>query len=581
MIRKVAVLALALALALGALAEGECLAPMAEPPVAEEEVLLGGAEEAGSGYAGFVGEAGVLAATGDVKLDAAAFPDSALRKAAAAFDEDGDGALSPEERQAVKALDISRSDVGTAQGIELFGNLEALDCSGNLLTELDVSENAALKRLDCSKNLLGALDVSQNAALEALDCSGNELSALDVKKNAALAALNCRDNRLSSLNIKKNAALAALDCGENAALKKLNVTQNPGLATLACDGCALGSLDVSMNAALQTLCCRDNALAALDLSGNAALVMLDCAGNKLGALDLSGNAALETLLCGGNRLKALDVSKNAALRMLHCPDNALTALALPAGGALVALGAYGNSGLKLIDLTGCEALIGHLSDPWDKASLDFWAEDEPRFAKSIAAFGGDEEECLWIDAAATLLSEGVAVYGTLPNSLEKAKVTAANRTYTGQPLETTLTVKLDGKTLKAGEDYAAEYADNTEVGVATVTLTGAGGYTGSAEVTFKIKPKAPKSLALKAGKGRLTASWKKVKGVDGYQLRYATKKDFSDAVKVDVQGAAALKATIKKLSSKKRYYVSVRSLQTVNGKAICSSWSSRVSIKTK
>ena len=581
MIRKLMALALALALGAAALAEEALIAPAVELPVAEEEVFLGGEAADAPGFADFVGDPAVMAASGDVKIDAASFPDSRLRKAVEAFDGDGDGVLSLEERQAVKTLDISRRDVGTALGVELLPNLETLNCAGNLLTELDVSKNTALKKLDCSKNLLSALDVGANKALAALDCSGNRLSALNLSKNAALATLNCRDNRLSALDVSDNPALTALDCGENEALARLKLSANPDLARLACDGCGLKSLNVSANKALEALCCRDNALSKLNLAGNAALATLDCGGNKLAALDLSANPALETLLCAGNRLAALDLSANPALKALHCSDNALTELSLGGNTGLVALGAYGNSGLKQIDVTGCATLIGYLSDPWDKASLDYWAEDEPRFAKSIAAFGGDEEDCLWIDAGVALVAEGVAVYGTLPNSLKKAKITATNRTYTGQPLETALTVKLDGVKLKAGEDYTVEYANNTDIGIATATLTGAGRYTDSAEVTFKIKPLKVKGLKLKAAKGKLTVTWMKVEGVTGYRLRYGTKKDLSDAVKLNVDKGSTLKAVLKKLARKQRYYVSICSTQRVDGVTICSSWSRVVSLKTK
>ncbi len=582
MIRKLIALALALLLGAAALAEGELIAPAAELAVAEEdEALLGVGTIDEPGYAGFVGEADVMAAEGDVAIDSASFPDKHVRKAAEAFDADGDGALSLQERQAVTALDISRQDVGTVVGVELFENLEVLNCSGNLLTELDVSQNPALVRLNCSKNLLGALDVSGNAALEALDCSGNRLTGLDVSGNAALHELSCRDNRLKALDVSQNAAMTALDCGDNEALGGLVVKDNPDLIRLVCDNCGLKKLNVTRNPALQTLCCQYNAIKALKLKACPALEMLDCSGNRLSALELSRSTALEALLCGGNRLKALDVSANGALKLLHCSDNALAELTLGGNSGLIALGAYGNADLKVIDITGCDRLIGHLSAPWDEASLAFWAEDEPRFADAIAAFGGDEEECLWIDATAALAENDVALYGRLPNSLAGAEVTAKDMVFNGKPRTTALTVKLDGEVLKPDEDYTAEYANNTQVGLATVTLTGAGKYVGSTEANFTIRPRKPTALALKAGKGRLTASWKKVAGVTGYRLRYGLKKNFSDALTLDVEGEDALRAVLKKLRRKTLYYVSVCSVQTVDGEAVCSNWSKAVKLKTK
>ena len=577
-------MALTLALLVGgtALAEGEPIAPAAELTVAEEDgVLLGGEVLDEPGYADFVGDPGVMAAEGDVAIDAASFPDAHVREAAAAFDADGDGVLSVEERQAVTALDISRRDVGTAVGIELFENLAVLNCSGNLLTELDLSGNPALVRLNCSKNLLSALDIGPNAALEGLDCSGNRLTALDVSRNGALHELNCRDNRLTALDVSQNAALTALDCGDNEGLGKLVVKTNPDLIRLVCDNCGLKKLAVTKNKALQTLCCRDNAIKTLKLTACPELEALDCGGNRLKALDLSRNPALESVLCVGNRLKTLDVSASLALAQLHCSDNALAELKLGGNPNLVALGAYGNAALKVIDLTGCEKLIAHLSDPWDQASLDYWAEDEPRFAGAIAAFGGGEEACLWFDATAALAEGDAALYGRLPNSLANAEISAKDKSFTGKPLQTAFTVTLDGVALKPGEDYTVEYENNTRVGVATATLTGAGQYRGSASVSFTIKPKKAKGLALKAGRGKLVATWKQVAGVTGYRLRYATKKDFSDAQFMDVAGEGTLRAALKKLGRKTLYYVSVCSVQTVDGVEICSGWCRRVKVRTK
>ena len=58
----------------------------------------------------------------------------------------------------------------------------------------------------------------------------------------------------------------------------------------------------------------------------------------------------------------------------------------------------------------------------------------------------------------------------------------------GNAIEPTLTVKYRGvkDPLRKGEDYTVSYANNTEVGTATVTITGKGDFTGSLSVAFKI-----------------------------------------------------------------------------------------------
>ncbi len=59
-------------------------------------------------------------------------------------------------------------------------------------------------------------------------------------------------------------------------------------------------------------------------------------------------------------------------------------------------------------------------------------------------------------------------------------------TYTGKEITPTVTVKLNSKTLTNGTDYSVAYKNNTNVGTATITVTGKGNYTGSVSKTFTI-----------------------------------------------------------------------------------------------
>ena len=81
-----------------------------------------------------------------------------------------------------------------------------------------------------------------------------------------------------------------------------------------------------------------------------------------------------------------------------------------------------------------------------------------------------------------------ATFEILPESLEGASVSTAEDSYeyTGEPVRPTVTVKFGARTLRRGVDYAVDYADNTEEGTATVTVTGEGNYEGVATTTFDI-----------------------------------------------------------------------------------------------
>ena len=238
-IRRICAAAVAAALTLSlctpVLAEGAAALPAAEPGTSQ------------------------LDETGDVRIDLAHFPDDHfIAYVELRCDKDGDGTLSQAELDGVTELYVAYANIKDLTGIELFPNLEKLDCKNNNLTRLDVSKNTKLTKLYCEFNQLTGLDLSKNTELTELNCQVNQLTSLDLSKNTALTKLDCALNPLTSLDVSNNTALTYLDCNYN----------------------QLTSLDLSKNTALTKLGCHDNQLTSLDLSKNTALDTLDCSGNK-------------------------------------------------------------------------------------------------------------------------------------------------------------------------------------------------------------------------------------------------------------------------------------------------------------
>ena len=58
--------------------------------------------------------------------------------------------------------------------------------------------------------------------------------------------------------------------------------------------------------------------------------------------------------------------------------------------------------------------------------------------------------------------------------------------YTGSAIKPVPAVKVSGKTLKNGTDYTVSYKNNTELGTATLTVSGKGNYSGSVSKNFTI-----------------------------------------------------------------------------------------------
>ncbi len=103
----------------------------------------------------------------------------------------------------------------------------------------------------------------------------------------------------------------------------------------------------------------------------------------------------------------------------------------------------------------------------------------------------------------------------------------------------------------------------------------------SIKVIPKLALKKTKISKLTAARKSLKVKIKREKSVSGYQIQYSLKKNFKSAKTVTLKKNSLTSKTIKKLKSKKTYYVRVRTYKTYKGKKYYSAWSSAKSKKTK
>ena len=74
----------------------------------------------------------------------------------------------------------------------------------------------------------------------------------------------------------------------------------------------------------------------------------------------------------------------------------------------------------------------------------------------------------------------------------------------------------------------------------------------------------------------------KIKDIKGYEIQVSTTKNFKKNKKsVRIKNKNTSKTTIKKLKAKKKYYIRIRTYNTVGKTIIYSTWSSTKSAKTK
>ena len=223
-----------------------------------------------------------------------------------------------------------------------------------------------------------------------------------------------------------------------------------------------------------------------------------------------------------------------------------------------------------------------------------------------------------------------------PVYLSSTVVTLSGNIYefTGSEIKPTVTIvrEFDNTALKEGIDYSVTYSNNTEIGTATVTITGKNNYRGikaehfciikpsstnpiseenspvyqkpsalnpitqqlessqlkPAQETISI-PQIPKSVKVKAKKKKVTISWKKIKKskktkallaqIRGIEVQYSADPSFPSATSVKVPlGKKKTKLVLKGLLPKTAYYVRVRYTDGAGG---FSNWSKVKAFRTK
>ena len=100
---------------------------------------------------------------------------------------------------------------------------------------------------------------------------------------------------------------------------------------------------------------------------------------------------------------------------------------------------------------------------------------------------------------------GKQVY-TLSGTNTTIILPASVYSYDGKAKTPTVSVSLNGRTLTAGIDYTVTYKNNTNIGTASVIITGKGSYTGTVTKTFTISAKKGTNFTVGAYKYKITSS---------------------------------------------------------------------------
>jgi hypothetical protein len=159
------------------------------------------------------------------------------------IDINGDNEIQVSECQAVEFLNLNLSNITDLTGIEEFTNLKNLNCSGNNLTNINVSALTNLNEFRCENSQLTSLNVSGCISLTNLWIENNLLTSIDISSLTNLAHLYCGNNQLSSLDFTNLQNLEVLFC-QNNNLTSLDLSQNTNLWALWCNNNQLEYLNL-------------------------------------------------------------------------------------------------------------------------------------------------------------------------------------------------------------------------------------------------------------------------------------------------------------------------------------------------
>mgnify|MGYP000412431376 FL=1 len=186
-------------------------------------------------------------------------------------------------------LDIKNRGITNLTGIEDFSALKNLDCSSNLLINIDVRPLSNLQILWCFENQITNLNVDQNISLTALRCENNKLTSLSLSNNINLVDLACEQNKITTIDVSNSVSLNRFQCGNNL-LNTLDVSTNVNLSYLSCEQNQLTSLNLLSNNQLSLLNCFNNQITELDLTRNPNLTDVNCSTNQLCSLNLNNSS---------------------------------------------------------------------------------------------------------------------------------------------------------------------------------------------------------------------------------------------------------------------------------------------------
>ena len=229
-------------------------------------------------------------------------PDSAFESKLIEMGIDSDGEINHKVLKSdvdqVTHLDLNFSNnygvISDLTGIEGFINLTFLSATGQEIEDIDLSLNKKLDTLFLGGNLLTQMNISNNTNLVVLDVQANRLHTITGLSDAEnLKKLSLSFNDFEEMRVDNESVEDVLMTHN--LLKSIELENAISLKNIVLTSNQLATIDLGTNSQLETLIISDNDLTSISLEHNDKLTHLYISSNVLTGLDVSNNQALTDL----------------------------------------------------------------------------------------------------------------------------------------------------------------------------------------------------------------------------------------------------------------------------------------------
>ena len=214
-------------------------------------------------------------------------------------------------------------------------SIVTLNYFGTKLEDLNVRDCVKLFTLNVENNLLKTLDLRTLSSLTNLNVKNNKLeNILFNETESVLTYISCSGNVLSDIRISNMAYLTEIDCSFNK-ITAITLNNLPSFTTINCVNNQLVTLNIENTKNLDNIYCSNNQLETIDLNSFSVLRRLYCDNNQLKTINANNLSHLEVFHCSNNNIGSLflkngsyeydtDFSNNLNLEYI-CTDEGLEA----------------------------------------------------------------------------------------------------------------------------------------------------------------------------------------------------------------------------------------------------------------